>query len=61
MSNEPIEIIITVLDGVASPVTVPENVTITVRDYDVEGIESSYPPLTTDEDGEDCIISTYTH
>ena len=50
---------ITVEGGVVQNVEVPEGVTVIVRDYDVESIESDL--LQQDESGDNYIESIWTH
>ena len=62
MGNLPVakdigKVVITVRGGCAEVVEQSDNVSVEIRDYDIEGVEEAR--LTEDDEGKLCIVSTY--
>ena len=57
----PPEVNVTVEGGVADVQVNKQNVTVEVRDYDVEGIDDDHELLWTDQNGDRCMRYLVTH
>ena len=57
----PPDVHVTVQGGVADVQVNKPNVTVEVRDYDVEGIDDGHELLWTDENGDRCVRYLVTH
>ncbi len=53
----PLEVHIDVEGGVVHCVTLPPGVTVTIRDYDIEGVEEDR--VSVDEHGYECVVTKW--
>lgn len=49
------EIVIKVVEGIVDPISIPENISLTVRDYDIPSLVNDKNLIQTDNDGKEFV------